>query len=203
MHKLFNPDNDFFRLLAKLADILVFSLLFVISLLLILPGGAGRLALYDASYRSLRENHLRGVARFISSWRANLWSCMLSGLINLAVELGLYFSYNALVFRANAQGQLSSLFFSFCFLAVLLLGCLSWIHPLRSRFEFSTGAAYITALQLSFARPLRTLAAGLLRVGALLLLDQSLFAIWPLFLLPALVAWLLSYLFEPVFEEYM
>lgn len=201
---LFDPQSHFFHPLALLADVLILSAAWLLGVALIVPAGAVSVALYEAVCYSLREDGFRALARFWDSTRRHFLPALPSGFL----VIGLLFSFLSLrqfmVTEINLYGDRRLLlfyrFFQFFSLAILSVLCL--IFPLLSRFDFTTSGLWSTALKFFFLYPIRSLASGLLTLLTALLLLRTAFLIWPLFLLPALEQWLLSFLLEPVFDFY-
>ena len=109
---------------------------------------------------------------------------------------GLIFVWNGV-----AAGSFSWVALSLALLgAAIVLGILSVLFPMLSRFENSFGALLKNTLFLSMAHLPRTLALGAMNLGCICLCLRFLF---PLFFLPALSALLGSLLIEPMFRPYM
>ena len=98
-------------------------------------------------------------------------------------------------------GTLSwTLFAAGAFVAVVLLGILSVLFPVLSRFENSLGGLLKNTLLLSLANLPRTVALGILNAVVVMLCVKL---VIPLFFLPSLAALLGSRLLEPMFKPYM
>ena len=92
------------------------------------------------------------------------------------------------------------LFSAGAFLGVLVLGILSVLFPMVSRFENPLPALLKNTLFLGLANLPRTLALGLLNAVTVFLCIRFVF---PLFFLPALSALIGSLFIEPMFKPYM
>lgn len=86
------------------------------------------------------------------------------------------------------------------FVGILVLGILSVLFPLLSRFENSFPGLLKNTCFLAMANLPRTLALGCLNAAAGLLCA---FYVLPLFFLPSLAALIGSLLLEPMFRPYM
>ena len=86
------------------------------------------------------------------------------------------------------------------FVGVLILGGLSVVFPMLSRFDNSIGGLLKNSLLLAMANLPRTLALGLLNAVTVFLCIRFVF---PLFFLPALSALIGSLFIEPMFKPYM
>ena len=92
------------------------------------------------------------------------------------------------------------LFSGGAFVGVLILGILSLMFPVLSRFENSFAGLLKNTILLGLANLPRTLILGILNAVAALLCVRYIF---PLFFLPSLAALLGSVLIEPMFKPYM
>ena len=87
----------------------------------------------------------------------------------------------------------------FLLLLYLLLCVLSWVFPILSRFTFGFAALNRTALRIALGNILRSALMALLTGLGIAAFAQNYFFV---FFVPGLIAWLSSYLIEPVFEKY-
>ena len=72
MGSLFNPQNAFWSVFGKIADVLALSLLWVICSLPVVTMGAATAALYDASVKCVRRGESGTLARFFRTFRREL-----------------------------------------------------------------------------------------------------------------------------------
>ena len=86
------------------------------------------------------------------------------------------------------------------FLGVLVLGILSLLFPMLSRFDNPAGLLLKNTLLLGLINLPRTLGLGMLNAALMLLCIRYIF---PLFFLPALGALISTLFIEPVFRPYM
>ena len=85
-------------------------------------------------------------------------------------------------------------------LGLLVLGTLSLLFPLLSRFENTTATQLKNTLLLGLANLPRTLGLGIVQGAAIYLCARFVF---PLFFLPALAALVDSFLVEPIFRPFL
>ena len=85
-------------------------------------------------------------------------------------------------------------------MGVLILGILSLMFPVLSRFENSFAGLLKNTILLGLANLPRTLILGILNAASFLLCIRYIF---PLFFLPSLAALIGSILIEPMFKPYM
>lgn len=197
---LFRPDSHLMIVMSQITDCIFLSLFFLVGCVPVVTIGASFAALYDAMCRGLRQGEKNTWQRFLHAFRINWKAGILPTLIFLAVAgvlgYGVIQCWNAAVYEVISWG----LFAGLALLAVVLVGILSVLFPMLSRFQNSLGALLRNSLVLAIANLPRTLALGILNTGCLLL---CLRLIIPLFFLPALAALLESWLIEPMFRPYM
>ena len=197
---LFNPDNPLMITMTQVTDCIFLSLFWLLCSFPLVTIGASSAALYDAVYYGFRKHDKHPWSRFFRSFKSNLKSGILPGIIYLVI-----FGFGAWaliqVWNAVAWEQVNIAAFSAAALVVmLLLGILSIIFPMLSRFNNSLWALLRNSLLLGLLHLPRTLGLGLVNGLSILLCARFIF---PLFFLPAL-ANLIDILFlEPMFKPYM
>lgn len=197
---LFNPDSGLMITMSRITDVIFLSLFWLVCCIPVVTAGASFAALYDASYRAFRENEKNTWKRFFSTFRDNWKSGILPTILFLLAGAGLMKAVIAL-WNLAVAGSLSWMMFSaLAFVAMVILGVLSVMFPMLSRFENSFAALVKNTVFLSLANLPRTVVLGILNAITLLL---CLRLVVPVFLLPSLSALLGSYLIEPMFKPYM
>lgn len=197
---LFNPDSGLMITMSRITDVIFLSLFWLVCCIPVVTAGASFAALYDASYRAFRENEKNTWKRFFSTFRDNWKSGILPTILFLLAGAGLMKAVIAL-WNLAVEGSLSWMMFSaLAFVAMVILGVLSVMFPMLSRFENSFAALVKNTVFLSLANLPRTAVLGILNAITLLL---CLRLVVPVFLLPSLSALLGSYLIEPMFKPYM
>ena len=197
---LFNPDSGLMITMSRITDVIFLSLFWLMCCIPVVTAGASFAALYDASYRAFRENEKNTWKRFYSTFRDNWKSGILPTILFLLAGAGLMKAVITL-WNLAVAGSLSWMMFSaLAFVAMVILGILSVMFPMLSRFENSFAALVKNTVFLSLANLPRTVVLGILNAITLLL---CLRLVVPVFLLPSLAAVLGSYLIEPMFKPYM
>lgn len=198
--RLFDPDNGLMITMSQITDCIFLSLFFLLGCFPVLTAGASFAALYDGVYRAYRVGDKHSWQRFWGTFRSS-WK---AGVLPTAVFLGvLVLLVKALIgiWNSAVAGNISWMVFSGAvFVGVLVLGMLSVMFPMLSRFENSFGALLKNTVFLSLANLPRTLVLGILNAGAAVLCAWYVF---PLFFLPALAALIGTLLIEPMFRPYM
>lgn len=197
---LFRPDSGLMITMNQITDCIFLSLFWLLGCFPVVTVGASFAALYDASFRGFRKGEKNTWQRFLHVFRTNWKAGILPTVVVLAVFAvvltGMILFWNAAV----AQEISFMLFAASAFLAVLVLGILSLVFPILSRFENGFFGILRNSFLLGLANLPRTLALGLLNALTAFFCARYVF---PLFFLPALAALLGSLLVEPMFEPYM
>lgn len=198
--KFLNPDNALMITMTQITDCIFLSLFWLIGCIPVVTAGASFAALYDATFRGFRQGDKHCWNRFLQTFRANWKAGVLPTGVFLVV---LYLLVKILVglWNSAAAGAVSWMVFSgAAFLGILVLGILSVLFPMLSRFENAFPVLLKNTVLLAMANLPRTLVLGILNAAAGLLCA---FYILPLFFLPSLAALIGSLLIEPMFKPYI
>lgn len=198
--KLLNPDNALMITMTQITDCIFLSLFFLVGCFPVVTAGASFAALYDATFRGFRQGDKHCWQRFgqvyIDNWKASVAPTVVFLLAASVLSKALIGLWNGAV-----AGNISWMLFSGgAFVGVLLLGILSLMFPVLSRFENSFAGLLKNTILLGLANLPRTLILGILNAASFLLCIRYIF---PLFFLPSLAALLGSVLIEPMFKPYM
>ena len=197
---LFRPDSGLMITMTQITDCIFLSLFWLLGCFPVVTMGASFAALYDATYRGFRKGDKHCWARFLRVFREN-WK---AGILPTAVFLAVFFALaKALIALWNAAvaGGLSWMVFSgAAFVGMLVLGIVSVLFPMLSRFENPFPVLLKNTVLLALANLPRTLGLGLLNGAAFLLCVRYVF---PVFFLPSLAALIGSLFIEPMFRPFM
>lgn len=197
--RFFNSETGIWRFFGWVGDIVILSLLWTLFSLPLLTAGASSTALYDAAVHSVRRREDSAFERFWRTFRREWKTATLSALFWAAIAAVPVLLY-MLTVRSAPEGQpitLQSVLF--LLLLFLLLCILSWVFPLLSRFTFSFISLQGTAVRLALGQILRSSAMALLSgLGIWACLNH----VFSVFFAPGLIAWLSTFLIEPVFQSY-
>ena len=198
MKRFFDPEGLLWKPLGFIGELVMLSLLWGVCSIALVTVGPATAALYDSVVHALRRRDDNLFSRFFRTFRAELKTGCLSALLWLGLLALLFFSWRFLTGLDDPRfGMIAWVYAPV--LALLLLGVLCWVFPLLSRFTFGFAALNRTAARIALGNILRSLAAALLT--ALGILVCFLYTT-PIIFVPGLVAWLWSYLMEPVFAGY-
>ena len=197
---LFNPESQLMITMSRITDFIFLSLFWILCSFPVVTIGASFAALYDASYRTFRQGEKNSWQRFFSVFRSNWKAGIVPTILFLAAFAGLVKAVIG-IWNLAVAGTISWMLFSAgAFLAVVLLGMLSVLFPVLSRFENSLGGLLKNTALLALANLPRTVGLGMLNAVCLLLCVRL---IVPLFFLPAAAALISARFLEPMFQPYM
>ncbi|MCR5135854.1 MAG: YesL family protein [Oscillospiraceae bacterium] len=197
--RFFNPDTGIWRFFGKAGDIVVLSLLWALCSVPVLTAGVASTALYDSAAHCIRRGEGSMFSRFFGTFRRELKTAGLTMLLWGAIAAVPVFLYHRLSL-SQPDGQVVSIFSMLMLLLLYcILGILSWIFPLLSRFRFGFLGLQQTALRMAPGNILRTAVMAVLLGCGILLFFRNVLSV---FFTPGLIAWLSTFLIEPVFEKY-
>ena len=198
--RFLNPDNALMITMTQITDCIFLSLFFLIGCVPVVTIGASFAALYDATFRGFRKGDKHCWGRFLQVYKTNWKASVVPTLVFLFCISALTKTLIALWNSAVAGNIGWMLFSGLTFVGVLVIGILSVLFPLLSRFENSLSGLLKNTVFLAMANMPRTLALGLLNTVSGLLCA---FYVLPLFFLPSLAALIGSLFLEPMFKPYM
>ena len=197
---LLKPDSPLMITMTRITDCIFLSLFWLLCCIPVVTVGASFAALYDASYRTFRKNERNSWQRFFSVFRENWKVGIVPSVVFLAASWGLLKGTIALWNLAVAGTMSWMLFAALAFVAVVLLGMLSILFPVLSRFENSLGALLKNTVFLAMANLPKTAVLGAINAVTVFLCVRL---VVPLFFLPALAALFGSFAIEPMFRPFM
>ena len=197
---IFHPDSALMITMTQITDCIFLSLFWLLGCIPVVTIGTSCAALYDAVYHGFRRGDKHSWQRFAQSFRGS-WK---AGLVPTAVLLtGLFLLTKAVIglWNSAVAGGISWMVFSGgTFVGILILGILSLMSPVLSRFENSTAALLKNTLFLAMANLPGTVGLGVLNAAAIFLCARF---VVPLFFLPALSALISTLFVEPMFKPFM
>ena len=198
--KLLNPDNGLMITMTQITDCIFLSLFWLIGCIPVVTMGASFAALYDATYRGFRQSDKHCWSRFWQVYKDN-WKVSVAPSLVFLIGVRILIKGLVRLWNGAVAGNVSWMLFSGgAFVGVLIVGILSLMFPVLSRFENSFSGLQKNTFFLAMANLPRTIALGILNTAAAL---ACAFYILPLFFLPSLAALIGSVLIEPMFKTYM
>ena len=198
--KFLNPDNALMITMTQITDCIFLSMFWLLGCIPVVTVGASFAALYDATFRGFRQGDKHCWGRFWQVYRENWKAGILPTAVFLAVLTLVTKALVALWNAAVAGGVSWMLFSGLAFVGVLVLGMVSVLFPMLSRFENPFLGLLKNTVFLAMANLPRTIALGILNAAAGL---ACAFFVLPLFFLPSLAALIGSVLIEPMFKPYL
>lgn len=198
--KILRPDSPLMVTMTQITDCVFLSLFWILGCFPVVTVGASTAGLYDAVVQGYRRGDKHPWQRFFRSFRRNILPGLVPTIVYLLAFCLLGKGLIALWNGAVTEGTSWMVFSGGAFLAVTVLGILSVLFPMLSRFENPTMVLLKNTLLVAMANLPRTIALGMLHA---LMVVLCLRYIYPLFFLPGLYALLSTLLIEPMFRPYM
>ena len=197
---LLRPDSPLMITMTQITDCIFLSCFWLLGCIPVVTMGASFAALYDATFRAYRKGDKHSWQRFFQVFRGNWKGGILPTVIFLAAFIALGKALIA-VWNGAVYGTVSwTVFSAAAFAGMLVLGILSVLFPVLSRFENSLSGLLKNTLLLAMANLPRTLMLGMVNAAAVLLCARYVF---PLFFLPSLAALIGTLFIEPMFKPFM
>lgn len=197
---LFKPDSGLMITMSWITDGIFLSLFWVLGCIPVVTAGASFAALYDAAYRGYRQGEKNSWQRFLQVYREN-WKQSILPTVTVGILFAVLVRVLIRIWNGAAVGSIHMMVFSgAAFVAVLVLGILSVVFPMLSRFENPFPVLLKNSLLLSIANLPRTVVLGIVNAAAIFLCVRY---VIPVFFLPALAALIGSLFIEPMFKPYM
>lgn len=197
---LFKPDSGLMVTMSQITDCIFLSMFWILGCFPIITIGASAAALYDATYRGLRKGDKHSWGRFFHVFKEN-WKAGILPTFFFAAVFGLTGYLVIQIWNGAVAGSLSwAVFAAAALIGVLILGALSILFPMLSRFQNSLGGMLKNTCLLALLHAPATLALGIINGVTMFLCFRF---VIPLFFLPGLSALISSLLIEPMFKPYM
>ncbi|MBH1940061.1 DUF624 domain-containing protein [Mobilitalea sibirica] len=202
MGNFFNMDNAFFSTLNKFTDMLFLSVIWIILCIPIITIGPATTALYYATVKVVRKERGYLMREFFKSFRMNFKRGAIVGVIlsivYMILAFDLYYSWTMLAVDSKKGSVLLGVFIALTFITL----CFTlYVYPILSRFDMTVkqlmkAAIYMSMRHLPFTVAMAVVAA--LGIASVLFVSMVL-----LFILPALIMFINSFMMERVFRKYM
>ncbi|MCR5432565.1 MAG: DUF624 domain-containing protein [Lachnospiraceae bacterium] len=199
-HILFDVDGPVVSFLTKAGELILLSLMWILTCLPVITIGAASAALYHTVVKSVRHRIGYPVRSYFISFR-RLLKKGIAVTIPLLVWAVLMFLFNRYV--AHVEISLSTLAAKvFVIFVIITLSVSVYLFPIVSRFRVSAGRALMMAFIISGQHFVITL-LHVAAIGGLVYLSIYILPIPGLFVLPAILCFLSSILMEKVLRKYM
>ena len=163
LNNIFNPDNFVFRPMGRLVDVVVLSVMWFVTSIVLVPFGPSTAALYDVMAKCMVKGEQGPYGRYIQTMKENFKTGCPAGLIVLTFNFYLWLLRSLLYTRAVEGGgeMFYVLYVATWVLLVVVNGILAYVLPVLSRFEFRLGGLFATCARLAIAHLPTTLLLGL------------------------------------------
>lgn len=197
--RMFGPDSDLMIVMTWITDTIFLSLFWMLGCALGITAGASAAALYDAVFYAFRKHSRHSWGRFWHTFVKSLKASLLPTVVCLLVGVGVGWMGIQLWNSAVTEGKWL-LFAVGAVIGVVILGMMSVLFPMLSRFENSLGQLLGNTVRIALANLPRTAALGVI-YGVTIFFCIRL--IIPIFILPALASLLSTLFIEPMFKPYL
>lgn len=169
MSKLFDHDNKVMQILAKVADILIISILWVVLSLTVVGFGPACTAAYYATAKCVRRDRGNVFREFWHALKSNFWRSLALGFIVIFFGISLFlFDFAEIANAVLNQQEMDTWRLLFSILKIFLFcGFFIYLFPIQSRFQAKLVRVVFTSLMMMFRHIGMTLVmiAVLLMVG--------------------------------------
>lgn len=205
MHNLFNYENPFIQFLARVGDLMILNLLFILCSLPVVTLGASLTALHRVTQNMLFEQEDPIIKTFFRAFRQNFRQATLVWLVGLVVIVSLVCDV-LLVMAYFDGGPAKTMYILVAVLAILVAGVFSYLMPLIARYDNGMRQQLNNAVVLAVIKLPKTVLLVFLNLLPVILLVISV----PIFV-QTLIFWVVigfafvsfigSSILKPVFRE--
>ncbi|MBB2182255.1 YesL family protein [Lachnospiraceae bacterium MD1] len=201
MNNFFNLDNKFFTTLGKVFDMMCLSVVWALLCIPIITIGPANTAMYYATVKVIRRERGYLMREFFRSFRLNFKRAAILGVMFTIMFVVLGFDLFYARASINSENNSSSILFGvFVAITILIASVSTYVYPVLSRFDMTIkqllkACIFLAIRHLPFTAGMLVItAAGIVAV---------LFYPLAIFLAPAGVTFLNSFLMERVMKKYM
>lgn len=201
----FNYDNPVWRFIGKFGDLIILNILWVVCSIPIFTIGASTTAVYYVTLKLVRNDDGYTIRSFFKSFKENFKQSTIIWLILLAVGLILGFDLFFFVRIQNTPSKFRSVMVViFVALSMIYFAVVTYIFPLQSRFYNHIKRTFFNAFFMSIRHLFNTIAIIVIDIALVVVSLQipQVLMLLMLFGFP-LVAFINSYILNPVFARYM
>ncbi len=197
---LFNYEGGIMKSLSKFTDCITLSLLFLVSCIPIFTVGTAATAMYHTAYKVLRYDQGYVFRDYVSAFRDNFKQTVPVWLLTMLMGAVLGIDWYVMGFLEKKESAFEIFMIASAVGLCLLFAWTSYLFPYMARFENTRKQSMKNAVLMAIAHLPMTLL-----ILALTAVTVVMFSMMPLFIgiLPAVYAWIQSYILERVFRRYM
>ncbi|RKI81066.1 DUF624 domain-containing protein [bacterium 0.1xD8-71] len=199
MAKLFSYDNPVWRLMGRVADVFLLSVLWAVCSLPVITIGASTSALYYVALKMARSHEGYLVRSYLKAFRENLGQATVLWMMLLAV--GLFLGADMYWVYGMETGAAGMLFWVLFVLTVVYLFVAVMVFPLEARVQAGTGKIFFLAFMIGMKNFSWVL---LMLVTAVCIAALGVLVFWPiLFVAVGAIAYIHAFILEwVIFPKY-
>lgn len=180
MSKLFSYDNLIWRLMGRVADVFLLSVLWAVCSLPVITIGASTSALYYVTLKMTRSHEGYLVRSYLKAFRENMGQATIQWMIVLAA--GLFLGADMYWVYGLESGTAGMTFWVLFMLTVVYLFVTVMIFPLEARVQAGIGKMFFLAFMISLKNFSWVL---LMLVTMVCIAALGVFVFWPILLVAA------------------
>jgi uncharacterized membrane protein YesL len=194
-------DNPFFTTLGKLCDMLFISVVWVLLCIPVVTIGPANTALYYATVKVIRRERGYLFREFFKSFKLNFKRAAVLGVVLTIMFVVLGFDLVWAYANLNGSGSTGSILFGVFIAITFLLVCFStYVFPILSRFDMTVKQLVKAGAFMSIRHLPSTLAMVIVTAAGIV---GTLFIPLLIFIAPAVVVLINSFLMERILKKYM
>lgn len=198
MGKILNYDGPVWNTLGKLTDIIILSLLFIVTSLPVITGGAALVALYDNMIHLSEDKENAVIKGFYKSFAANFKKVTPVWLLSLLI--GIFLAGDIYICISAGSQIISLLIGPIAVLAVVYLMFATYFFPLISRLDADIRKIAYLSFMFSIKEFPRTL---FLMFITAIMICVGIFVTAPfLVVAPGVIAFSHAFIFRDIFKKY-
>lgn len=198
MKSFFSSETLFARIMNKIGEMILLSILWIVFSLPIITIGASTTAAYYTAAKVLRHDTGYEFRMFLKSFRLNFKQTIGINLIFVVIVAFLIFNF---IFT---HGEIEEIDFYlrmiYIGISLFILGYYIYLYPVLSRFTLGTGKLLIMGMQMMFRHFPTTLALVSL---CILTIVGIYFMPWAALVFPGVYMYVKTFLMERVMRKYM
>lgn len=198
--QVFDPDNLFWRLIARCVDFVGLGLFWVLLCLPVVTIGPATAALYYTVVKVFRQKETAGFKVFWTQFCANFKKGCLATLICIPFAAVVVWFYSAMTVYRDQSSLGAVMFVAYWVVLLVPAGVVCWLIPILARFESGLKDSFRTAFILALRHLPSTFVVVLLNLQFIVF---TLERWWPVIFTPVLCSLLCSLFHERVFLKYL
>ncbi len=205
-NKLFDLDSPFMRVMSKMTDLVLLSLLWFFCCLPVITIGPATVALYYVTLKMARGEEMKITTTFFRGFKENFKQGLVQNLLFLIVGIVLLLDYIIMSAVDTTSGMISSA--GFLVMGIWMLCIMFYTYPLQAQFYNTIRRTLLNAAILSMRKLGTTVALFALHILPVILGYFSFEALvrtapaWVM-LAPGLIAFLSAKLLIKIFDPYL